>query len=143
MPWHRVSGSAMTSRKASSASCLEDAASPLLNRAEADSEARSTSCFAVTHRQQSRSCCSTFTRLLLEAFTLLERAHLPSALLFMSPKTQRLERLSSKVVLLCFQIEVFAASMNSTKWTRTLESSSMKQWSSKPFQLPKQVSSAR
>ena len=143
MPWHQVSGSATTSRKASSASCLEDAANRFNNQAEADSEVRSTSCFVVTHQRQSHSCCSTFTRLLQEVFTLLERAHLPLVLRFMSPKTQRPERLCSKVVLLYFQIEVFAASMNSTKWTRILESSFMKQWSNKLFQLLKQASSAR
>ena len=111
-----LSGKIMMSRRAFSANFSVDAAKNSPKVVVVVSEERLTSFFAETLQLPSHNSCSMFTKLLRGVSTLLARAPLQSVSQFISPRTQRLVKLSSKVVLLSFLTVVFAASMSLTKW---------------------------
>ena len=142
MLWLLVFGSAMMSKRESSASFSEDAVSNLSNLEEEGSEEKLTFFSVVIHPQPSPSFFSTFIKLPQEASTLQEKALQPQVLQYMLPKTQRPKKSFSKVEPWSSQIEASAVLMSLIKWTITPESSSMKQWSNKLYLSLKQESSA-
>lgn len=132
---HHPFGNILMSKREFCANCSEVQRNRSTRAAAADSEEKSTSCWSEILQQQRVRSCNTFTKLHLVEFIPQEKDLPQSVSRFMLRKTRRQKKPFLNLEHSYFPIAESAASMNSTRWTITLESSCMKLWSSRLFLL--------